>query len=52
MASGFGDGDKGRAQGTVIDYVWTLQFGLAPASVTAAAIIFLNFQDFFQYLKA
>ncbi|OWJ99278.1 hypothetical protein Celaphus_00009697 [Cervus elaphus hippelaphus] len=32
MASGFGDGDKGKAQGTVIDSMWTLQFGLAPAS--------------------
>ena len=51
-ASGFGDGDKGKAQGTETDYMWTLQFGLAPASVTAAAIIFLNFQDFFQCLRA
>jgi len=52
MGSGFGDGDKGKAQGTVIDYMWTLQFGLAPASMTAAAIIFFNFQDFFQYLRS
>ena len=23
MGSGFGDGDKGKAKGTVIDYMWT-----------------------------